>query len=66
MPYQIKKQVNENKTVYKLFNLNTKKFVKTNYKSKESAVKAGMNFMRYRKEEPYLKGNKLLNRKKKK
>ena len=37
-------------------------FVNINYKSKETAQKAGMNFMRYRKEKPYIKGNKILSR----
>ena len=63
MPYQIKKQVINNVTTYRLYNLKKKEYVKKNFKSKESAVKAGMNYMRYRKEDPYLKGNKLLNRK---
>tara|TARA_R100000231_G_C5312777_1_gene160931 strand:+ start:221 stop:412 length:192 start_codon:yes stop_codon:yes gene_type:complete len=62
MPYQIKK-VNGK---YKLYNLKKKEFVKTNYKSKETAVKAGMNFMKYRKEKPVLVGNKLINKKDKK
>ena len=34
MPYQIKKQVNGNKTVYKLYNIKKKEFVKINFKSK--------------------------------
>lgn len=62
MPYQIKKQVNGNKTIYKLYNLKKKEFVKVNFKSKQSAVKAGMNYMRYRKENPVLVGNKLINK----
>jgi hypothetical protein len=58
MPYQIKKINN----VYKLWNIKKKIFVNINYKSKETAQKAGMNFMRYRKEKPYIKGNKILSR----
>jgi hypothetical protein len=66
MPYQIKKQVNGNKTVYKLYNIKKKEFVKINFKSKESAVSAGIRYMKYRKENPVLVGNKLLNKSKKK
>ena len=58
MPYQIKKINN----VYKLWNIKKKIFVNINYKSKETAQKAGMNFMRYRKEKPYIKGNKILSK----
>ena len=58
MPYQIKKINN----VYKLWNIKKKIFVNINYKSKETAQKAGINFMRYRKEKPYIKGNKILSR----
>ena len=39
---------------------------KLNYKSKESAINAGKNFMRYRKEVPIVKGNKILPKNKKK
>tara|TARA_R100000654_G_scaffold28502_2_gene53105 strand:+ start:8776 stop:9204 length:429 start_codon:yes stop_codon:yes gene_type:complete len=57
MPYQIKKVGKK----YKLFKIKEKTFVNKEYNSKESAVKAGMAMMRYRKEKPVLKGNKLLN-----
>lgn len=63
MPYQIKKQVNGNKTVYKLYNIKKKEFVKINFKSKESAVNAGIRYMKYRRENPVLVGNKLINKK---
>jgi len=36
------------------------------FKTKQSAINAGMNFMRYRGEEPYVKGNRILNKKKSK
>ena len=58
MPYQIKKQGEK----YKLWNISKKQFVNKEYKSKESAINAGKNFMRYRKEKPYVKGNKILSR----
>jgi len=56
MPYQIKKINNH----YKLYNIKSKKYVNVNYKTFESAKKAGMNFMRYRKEIPKMVGNKIL------
>jgi|TARA_R110002020_G_scaffold153222_2_gene332590 hypothetical protein len=61
MPYQIKKVGDK----YKLYNLHKKEYVNKEYKSKQSAINSGMNFMRYRKEKPYLKGNKILDKKKK-
>jgi len=59
MPYQIKKVGDK----YKLYNLKKKEFVNKTFNSKESAIKAGMNYMKFRKEKPVLKGNKLLNKK---
>tara|TARA_R110002012_G_scaffold64045_1_gene168488 strand:+ start:315 stop:500 length:186 start_codon:yes stop_codon:yes gene_type:complete len=61
MPYKVEKKDN----VYKLFNLTKKEYVKVNFKTRESAISAGKNYMRYRKEEPILKGNMLINKKKK-
>ncbi len=60
MPYQVKKVGDK----FKLYNLHKKQYVNVNYKTKESAINAGKNFMRYRKEKPYVKGNKILPRKK--
>jgi len=60
MPFQIKK-VGEK---YKLQRIKDKTYVKQEYKSKQSALNAGMNFMRYRKEKPIVKGNKILAKKK--
>ena len=60
MPYKVEKKDN----VYKLFNLTKKEYVKVNFKTRESAISAGKNYMRYRKEEPILKGNMLINKKK--
>lgn len=56
MPYRVEKKDN----VYKLFNLTKKEYVKVNFKTKETAISAGKNYMRYRKEEPILKGNKII------
>lgn len=58
MPYQVKKVGDK----YQLWNITKKEYVNKKYNSKETAVKSGMNFMRYRKEKPYLKGNKILAR----
>lgn len=55
MPYLIKKIGNS----FKLYNLTKKEFVNIKYKSKQTAVNAGKNFMKYRGEKPKLKGNKL-------
>ena len=46
--------------------INDKTVINKIYKTKQSALNAGMNFMRYRGEEPYVKGNKILNKKKSK
>ena len=61
MPYEVRKV----KDKFKLYNLHKKKYVNVNYKSKDSALSAGKNFMKYRKEKPIVKGNKILNKKKK-
>ena len=61
MPYQINKGRNR----YRLFNLHKKEYVKVWYHSKQSAINAGKNFMRYRKEIPKVEGNRIINIKKK-
>jgi hypothetical protein len=38
--------------------------LKTKYKSKQSAINSGKNFMRFRNEKPVVKGSKILNSKK--
>ena len=58
MPFQIKKIGKK----YKLWNIKKKVYVKKEFNSKETAVSAGMNYMKYRKEKPYLKGNKILSK----
>ena len=59
MPFQVVR-VGEK---YKLQKIKDKTFVKTEYKTKQAAINAGVNFMRYRKENPVVKGNKILNKK---
>lgn len=59
MPYLIKK-VNDK---YKLYNIKKKEYVNKSFLSKETALSAGKNYMKYRKEEPLVKGNKILNKK---
>ena len=41
-----------------------KRKTKTKYKSKQSAINSGKNFMRFRNEKPVVKGSKILNSKK--
>ena len=62
MPYQVKKVGNK----WKLYNLHKKQFVNVLFNTRESAIKQGKNYMRYRKENPVLKGNKIVNKNKKK
>ena len=59
MPYEIKKVGDK----FRLYNLHKKEFVKKSFNSKSTAQSAGMNYMRYRKERPYIKGNKILAKK---
>lgn len=61
MPYRIDKT----KDGYKLWNLKKKSYVNKIYKTKQTAINSGKNFMRYRREEPILKnGNYLYDKKK--
>jgi len=60
MPYQIKKVGDK----YKLWNLSKKEFVNKSFNSKETALRTGVNYMKYRKEEPIIKGNFIRNQKK--
>jgi len=59
MPFLIEKV---NKDKYRLFNIKKKIYVKKDFKSKDSAIKSGINYMRYRKEKGYVKGNKILSK----
>ena len=56
MPYKV---VETKKGVFQLLNIKTKNYIKTLYKSKQSAVNAGLNFMRYRHEKGKVISNKL-------
>jgi len=60
MPYQVKKVGK----YWKLWKIKEKVFVKARFKSRETAISQAKNYMRYRKEEPIVKGNKILNKKK--
>ncbi len=59
MPYQIVKK----EDYYQLKKIKEGTFIKTKYKTFDTAKNAGFNFMKYRKESPVLKGNKILNKK---
>ena len=62
MPFQIIKKDN----YFILKNINTNKIINKKFKSKETAIKSGLNYMSYRNEKGKVKGNKiiLLNNKK--
>ena len=60
MPFQVKKQPNGK---YKLWNIKKKVYAKPSYNSKEAAINAGKNFMRYRNEKPVVKKNKIVTKK---
>ena len=62
MPFLVKRVGDK----YKLQKLKDGTFVKTEYKSKQSAINAGVNFMNYRhpNDKIYIRGNKILNKKK--
>ena len=45
---------------YKLYNMKKKELVNKEFKTKQSAVNAGINYGRYRKENLILKNNKLV------
>ena len=51
MPYKI---VQDGKHFH-LINLKTNQMLKTKYKSKQSAINSGKNFMRFRNEKPVVK-----------
>jgi|TARA_Y100000296_G_scaffold77985_1_gene100145 hypothetical protein len=56
MPYQVKKIKNK----YKLYNLHKKKFVNVNYSTRQKAINSAIVFMKYRRENPIVKGNFIL------
>ena len=58
MPFRVDKK----KTGYKLFKLKEKTYTKVKYKTRQRAISAAKNYMRYRREKPYVVGNKILSR----
>ena len=58
MPFKVVKR----KGYFLLYRIKQKNYVNVKFKSKESAISAGKNYMRYRKETPYVKGNYILAR----
>ncbi len=60
MPYEVKKIGNR----FQLFNINKKRLIMIKFKSKQSAINQAQNWMRFRKEKPIVKGNRILNSKK--
>jgi hypothetical protein len=56
MPFTIKKEAGK----YKLYNSSKKVYVKKTFISRESAIKSGLNYMRYRGEIGIVKGNRIL------
>lgn len=61
MPFEIKKIGNH----FQLYNITQKRLIKTKFKTKQSAINQGKNWMSYRKEKPIVKGNKIFFYKKK-
>ena len=57
MPFRVDKMKSGK---YKLYNLHKKEYAKPVFNTKQSAIKQGENFMRYRHETPIVKGNKIL------
>ena len=62
MPYKVVKKGD----VYKLYKMSEKKYSKINFKTKATAINQAKNWMRYRREIPYVKGSYILNKKSKK
>ena len=57
MPFEVIKQPNGK---FKLWNLHKKVYAKKEFNSKKTALSAGMNYLRYRREVGYIIGNKIL------
>jgi hypothetical protein len=57
MPYKVMKMGDH----FQLFNLSTKRILNVKFKSKETAISQAKNYMRFRKEKPIVKGNRILN-----
>ena len=56
MPFRIDKTPEG----FKLYNLHKKEYAKATFKTKQSAARQGVNWMRYRKEKGRVVGNKIL------
>ena len=56
MPFEIRRTPEG----FRLYNLHKREFAKPVYKTKKSAARAGLNFMRYRHERGKLVGNRLV------
>jgi hypothetical protein len=59
MPFKIEMRNNK----WLLYNIAKKEYVKTQFKTKDSAISAGKNYMRYRNEVPWVQGNMILHKK---
>ena len=58
MPFEVRK-IGEK---YKLWKIKEKEYANKEFNSRESAISMAKTWMRYRKEDPYVKGNKILDR----
>jgi len=58
MPFEIVKKNNK----FLLKNIKKNKIVNKTFNTKDSAISAGKNYMKYRNEEPIVKNNKILNK----
>ena len=56
MPYEIIRSGKK----FRLYNLTKKEFVNATFNSRETAINAGKNYMRYRGEKPVVKGNRIV------
>lgn len=63
MPFEVKRQPNGK---FKLWKIKEKTYSKPTYNTREAAINAGKNFMRYRhpNDSVYVSGNKILSKKK--
>lgn len=58
MPFEVRKKGDK----YKLWKIKEKVFAKPTYNTREAAINAGKNFMRYHREVPVVKGNRILSK----
>ena len=58
MPFKIEMRNNK----WLLYNIAKKEYVKIQFKTKDSAISAGKNYMRYRNEVPVVTGNIISNK----